>query len=160
MGYQVRRAGSADWARLRELRLTALRDPAAPMAFLERYEDAARLDQAAWEKRASDPERAILIGESDNGEWAGMVGVRLDEFRAEVIGVFIAADHRGTGLAGQLMRAAIDAAGPREVWLRVHQDNARAARFYTGLGFRATGDSAPDPRNATQLAYEYVYQPS
>ncbi|SOD65909.1 Acetyltransferase (GNAT) family protein [Streptomyces zhaozhouensis] len=158
MTYQVRRAGRADWERLRELRLAALRDPVAHLAFFEPYEEAVRLGRQEWEGRASDSERTILVGEAEDGTWVGMVGVHGLVDHVEVVGVYIHPEHRGTGVAGQLMRTAIDEAGGREVRLRVHQHNARAARFYEKLGFRPTGASAPDPRDPGLVAYELVYR--
>ncbi|KAB8157075.1 GNAT family N-acetyltransferase [Streptomyces sp. 3MP-14] len=158
MTYRVRRVGREDWERLRELRLAALSDPVAHLAFFEPYEKAVRLGQEDWQRRASDGERPIFVGETADGKWVGMVGLLTVEAHVEVVGVYIAPEHRGTGLAARLMRAAIEGAGGREVRLRVHQNNARAARFYANLGFQPTGASAPDPRDPTLVAYELAYR--
>lgn len=160
MTYQVRRTRREDWARLRELRLAALRDPVAHLAFFEPYEEAERLAREDWERRASDGERAVFVGETAEGEWVGMAGIHTVGTHVEVVGVYIAPEHRGTGLGAALMRATIEGAGDHEVRLRVHQHNARAARFYENLGFRPTGGSAPDPRDASLVAYELVYRRS
>ncbi|MGM7666979.1 GNAT family N-acetyltransferase [Microbacterium sp. A93] len=50
---------------------------------------------------------------------------------------------RGTGAAGTLMRATLDAArqrGHRQVWLGVNQANTRANAFYEKLGFAVVGE--------------------
>jgi ribosomal protein S18 acetylase RimI-like enzyme len=56
---------------------------------------------------------------------------------AFVIDLFTHPDHRGRGLAGRLVRAALAAVGPdRVVGLRVESDNGPAVRLYRRLGFR------------------------
>ncbi|RKN39164.1 GNAT family N-acetyltransferase [Streptomyces hoynatensis] len=159
MGYTIRQTSRQDWERLRELRLAALRDPVAPVAFYEPYEEAVRLTRGEWERRASGRETVTFIGEAENGSWAGMVGAFAKRGLVYVVGVYMLPEHRGTGLAGQLMRAAIDWGQGREVRLRVHENNPRAARFYESLGFRPTGSSDTDPRDPAFRAFELALRP-
>ncbi|RBM23605.1 GNAT family N-acetyltransferase [Streptomyces sp. PT12] len=154
MAYTIRQTRRADWDKLRRLRLAALQDPVAPVAFYEPYEEAVRLTRGDWERRASGGRQVTFIGETERGEWGGMVGAYLRLGIAHVIGVYMLPEHRGTGLARQLMEAAIDWAGGHEVRLRVHQNNPRAARFYASLGFEPTGDRDTDPRDPALHAYE------
>ncbi|UED85655.1 GNAT family N-acetyltransferase [Streptomyces profundus] len=158
MAYRIRQSRREDWEQLRELRLAALRDAVAPMAFFEPYEEAEQLTRGDWERRASGGEVVTFVGETDDGRWVGMVKIDTGGVYAEVMGVYLAPEHRGTGLGAQLMRAAMDWAGDLDVRLRVHQHNARAARFYRNLGFRPTGSTSPDPRDASLYAYELVYR--
>ncbi|MFB4197005.1 GNAT family N-acetyltransferase [Streptomyces carpaticus] len=170
--YAIRTTRREDWARLRELRLAALLDPLAEVAFYQTYEAALEIPRQEWERRAAGERTTTFIGYPVDPEdpagsadpadfavdkpWAGMVTVfpELDTFAGAdsdtdhvvVVGVYVRPEHRGTGLARNLMRRAIDWAGEREVRLRVHENNPRAARFYASLGFRPNGVGHPDPR--------------
>ncbi|MFD7509056.1 GNAT family N-acetyltransferase [Streptomyces sp. NPDC059853] len=167
--YAIRTTRREDWARLRELRLAALLDPLAEVAFYQTYEAALEIPQQEWERRAAGERTTTFIGypvdpEEPGGSagfaadkpWAGMVTVfpepdtfadaDADADHVVVVGVYVRPEHRGTGLAADLMRRAIDWAGDREVRLRVHEKNPRAARFYASLGFRPSGVGHPDPR--------------
>ena len=159
MGYTIRQTSRRDWQRLRELRLAALQDPVAPVAFSEPYEHALRLTRGEWERRASGRGSVTFIGETEDGRWAGMVGTFVDRGLLHIVGVYMLPEHRGTGLAAQLMRAAIDWGQGREVRLQVHENNPRAARFYASLGFRPTGVSEVDSRNPAFRAFELALRP-
>lgn len=160
MRYTVREARSEDWRSLRELRLAALRDPVASVAFFEPYQVAAELGRSDWERRAtSSAKRATYVGVAEDGGWAGMLAVFEKERVARVVGVYLLPEHRGTGLGAQLLRSAIAWAGEREVRLHVHENNERAARFYAGLGFRPTGESQVDPRDRSLRAFELSLWP-
>jgi RimJ/RimL family protein N-acetyltransferase len=154
MAYTVRQTTREDWRDLRGLRLAALRDPVAEIAFYEEYADALRLGRTEWERRAGAPDRATFAGIDGDGQWCGMLGIFETGDVAYIVGVYLLPDHRGTGLARQLMRAAVRWAGHREVRLRVHQNNKRAARFYETLGFRPNGDSEADPRDPALRVHE------
>jgi ribosomal protein S18 acetylase RimI-like enzyme len=156
MGYRLRETQGNDWRRYRTLRLAALRDPMAPVAFFEPYEDAARRSPEGWARKSAPMKgRATFIGETADGSWAGMTTALLhDDGHVHIVGVYVLPEHRGTGLAEALMRAAIAWAGDREVRLDVHENNERAARFYHGLGFRPTGRVEPDPRDPQLSARE------
>jgi ribosomal protein S18 acetylase RimI-like enzyme len=72
------------------------------------------------------------------GEVAGFVIVSADEAEQ----VYVAAGHRGSGLAAALLAEAerqIAAAGFTEAWLAVVPGNARARRFYERQGWHDTG---------------------
>jgi ribosomal protein S18 acetylase RimI-like enzyme len=156
MGYGVRESRMTDWRRYRALRLAALRDPMAPVAFFEPYEDAVRRTPEGWQRQAESlKERTTFAGEAADGSWAGMVtGILHDDGHVHIVGVYVAPEHRGAGLAEALMRAAVAWAGDREVRLDVHENNERAARFYRRLGFRPTGHFEPDPHDPRLRAWE------
>jgi GNAT superfamily N-acetyltransferase len=72
------------------------------------------------------------------GAVAGFVVVRGDEIEQ----IFVAAEHRGTGVAERLLHAAAGAvagAGYRRAWLAVARGNARARRFYERVGWKDDG---------------------
>ena len=73
-----------------------------------------------------------------DGEVAGFVMVVGDEVEQ----VYVAAAHRGTGIAAALMHEAerqVAANGHAEAWLAVVPGNARARAFYEKAGWRDDG---------------------
>ncbi|WP_093696793.1 GNAT family N-acetyltransferase [Streptomyces sp. 2231.1] len=159
-GYTVRAIRPEDWTAVRQLRLDALRDPVAHLAFLETYEEAAAKTDAFWQDRAigsgegSSAARQI-IAEAPDGTWAGTVTVLVEEAGTEdwaghpverrqghVVGVFVRPEHRGNGLIKALFDAGVEWAwqrGAERVRLFVHADNARAQSAYRKVGFVPSG---------------------
>ncbi|MFC7546069.1 GNAT family N-acetyltransferase [Plantactinospora sp. GCM10030261] len=83
----------------------------------------------------------------------------------EVDQVYVAAEHRGAGVAGALLAEAerrIRAAGHGMAWLAVVPDNARARRFYERHGWRDAGPfahAAPGPDGPIPVpCHRYVKQ--
>ncbi|WP_245240827.1 GNAT family N-acetyltransferase [Streptomyces spiramenti] len=149
MEYQLRASRGDDWQRYRELRLSALRDPAAPVSFFEPIQEALDRSPEGWRQRAASHllRTTFVVERGSDGDWVGMATALLTEGgHVHVVGVFLLPAQRGTGVAEDLLAAAVAWAGRREVRLDVHEDNARAARFYRRLGFRPTGRMVPDPR--------------
>lgn len=168
-GIIIRRVRAEEWQPLRDLRLDALRDPVAAVAFLETYEQAAARSDEFWQDRttraATDPHVAQFLAEAEDGRWLGsMTGVverpggnpalegdviAVDQ--VHVVGVYVRPETRGTGLALDLIRAVQDWAWsltePRieRVRLFVHEDNPRAEAMYRKAGFEYTGVSLPVP---------------
>ncbi len=84
-------------------------------------------------RRVDDTVVAVVAGEI-----AGFVMVVDDEVEQ----VYVAADHRGTGVAPALLAEAervVAAKGHRRAWLAVVDGNARARRFYERNGWRDEG---------------------
>lgn len=162
MAYKIVQARREDWEKLRELRLAALRDPVAPLAFFETYQEALNLSRDDWEQRASGERERIVTfaGETADGRWGGMLSAFTTSLCARVISVYMLPEHRGTGLAGELMRTVVAWAGGMEVRLYCHEHNERAARFYARLGFRPTGRFDPDPNNPALKSYELALRPA
>lgn len=177
MEHRIRTVRADDWPRIRELRLAALRDPVAPIAFLETYATAAAHPDGFWQDRArmnaEGTSAVTFVAEGPDGEWAGSVTVLVELPGAEaavgeivsvpqahIVGVFVRPEHRGTGLAGALFCSAIDWAwalsAPRveRVCLYVHERNERAEAFYRKLGFTRTGATTPAQNDPTALEYE------
>ncbi|WP_062304926.1 GNAT family N-acetyltransferase [Demequina subtropica] len=154
----IRRIDPEDWARARDLRLEALADPAAAVAFLDTLEVArARPDEFWIERaaRASHGGEALQLLAEDGETLVGTVtvlvqgagsadyfGAIIPERRAILVGVYLAPAARGTGLIGALVERAVEwsrAQGLALLHLDVHADNPRARAAYERLGFRATG---------------------
>ncbi|MEU8709377.1 GNAT family N-acetyltransferase [Streptomyces sp. NPDC048565] len=178
MDYVVRAVRAEEWARAKEIRLVALRDPAAPIAFLETYEQAlAKLD-VFWQERtagaATGGHSRQFVAEAPDGQWAGTVSVLVERpggepgfgeaaetDQAHLVGVFVRPGHRGRGVVDALFREAIDWSWSltgrplQRVRLYVHQDNARAAASYRRMGFAPSGRSIPMEGDPTSLELEF-----
>ncbi|MFD4786085.1 GNAT family N-acetyltransferase [Streptomyces sp. NPDC058459] len=152
----VRGVRAAEWGDVKRLRLDALRDPVAHLAFLETYEDAAARPDSFWQERAAGkPGVRQFVAEVPGGEWAGSVTVLLEEAgsqdwagyaversQAHVVGVFVRPGHRGNGLIQELLDAGVAwawAQGAERVRLFVHAENPRAQGAYLRAGFKPTG---------------------
>ncbi|MEU5657444.1 GNAT family N-acetyltransferase [Streptomyces sp. NPDC047737] len=179
MDYVVRAVRAEEWARARELRLEALRDPVAHLAFRETYEQARTRPDDFWQQRtarAAEGEHSRqFIAEGPEGQWAGTVSVLVERPGGEpgfgeaaevdqthVVGVYVRPGHRGHGVVDALFREAIDwswslSDPPVErVRLHVHEDNARAAASYRRIGFVPSGQAMPmgDDPEALELEFE------
>jgi GNAT superfamily N-acetyltransferase len=177
MDHVIRAIRTDEWAAVKRLRLAALRDPLAPLAFLETYEDAVAKPDAYWQERTSTAaegafQRQQFIAERPDGEWDGSVTVLVEEAGTEdflghlveqrqghLVGVFVRPEQRGSGLAGALFDAAVDwcwRSGLQRVRLFVHEDNGRAEVFYRKAGFVPTGVSGPVPGDSGHREREMV----
>jgi Acetyltransferases len=165
----VRRIFATDADRVRAIRLEALQDAAAGIAFLESYSDAVEKPSEFWTDRAVSGALGDGVGQfvaEEHGRWIGTVTVLLpvagstDYFgrthvdgRALLVSVYVAPAHRG----GAVLAALVDAASAwtqtharTELSLDVHEDNARAQAAYRKLGFATTGATSVGP-NGTEL---------
>lgn len=182
MEHLIRPVRAEDWRKVRDLRLLALRDPAAPVAFLETYENAAAKPDEFWRDRArasASPGGPVrqFVAEGPDGEWAGSVTVVIEEpgaggglgggvweRQAHLVGVFVRAEHRGTGVTEALFSAAVDwarapegeGAGVERVRLFVHEANPRAEAFYRKFGFVPSGEVVPVPGDPAAREREMV----
>ncbi|MFL6139825.1 MAG: GNAT family N-acetyltransferase [Frankiaceae bacterium] len=140
-----------DPGRLRDLRLEMLAD--APLAYLERIEDARRHPLSYWTERvhryAGGVDRQLYVAEAGNGAWVAQAGGYLDRSGlAYLVSVYVRPAHRGRGLLERLAAPVFDwatARGSTEIRLEVARENARAVAAYRRLGFVPTGRSQPHP---------------
>ncbi|MDG6100871.1 GNAT family N-acetyltransferase [Dactylosporangium aurantiacum] len=162
MQFTIRAVRADDWPLVKELRLAALQDPVAPIAFLDTYDRSVAQPDSFWQGRTADAAegRTVrqFIGEDGAGRWLGSVTVLVepagvqDYFghtpevaQTHVVGVFVRPEARGTGLAAALFEAALawswELSEPKvdRVRLYVHEDNARAQAMYAKAGFRRSG---------------------
>ncbi|QPP08004.1 GNAT family N-acetyltransferase [Streptomyces bathyalis] len=166
MAYKIRAVLAEDWELLRELRLAALADPVASVAFNETYELVALQDDEFWRRRAAQGTQGLLaetfIGEDEanGGRWAGSATVLDEGESAHVVGVYVRPAHRGTGLAEQLFQAAEDWSCERpyvqRMVLHVHEHNRRAEAFYRRIGFVRTGGFVSDPKAPVLKEFEMM----
>ncbi|HWH30215.1 MAG TPA: GNAT family N-acetyltransferase [Mycobacteriales bacterium] len=161
---ELRRITAADWRALKHLRLAALLDE--PIAYCERWSDAAALDDDAWRARAA---RGAEGGDSFQVmAWDGArpvataIGV-VEEHAALrtpvawLVGVHVAPDLRGRGLLERLVDAVSDWArgeGAPALHLEVHEANGRAQAAYRRLGFTDTRRRRPYPLDPSAVELE------
>ncbi|MEU2427379.1 GNAT family N-acetyltransferase [Streptomyces sp. NPDC007851] len=177
--YVVRAIRAEEWQAVKRLRLVALRDPVAGIAFLESYEDAEGRPDSFYQDRAArsaeEPSGARqFIAETPDGEWAGTLTVLLEEAgttdwagqpverrQGHVVGVFVRPEHRGNGLIKALFDAGVAWAreqGAERVRLLVHEDNPRAQGAYRKVGFVPSGTLVPFVKDESQTELEFVLE--
>lgn len=119
---------------------------------IDRYV-ALHLSAERFEEYLKDEARIVLIAEIDSRTVGYAVLVRgpvadpdvravVDADSIELSKFYVSADSHGSGVASELMRAALAAAGATDAtscWLGVNQQNVRAARFYAKHGFDVVG---------------------
>ncbi|MFI0241876.1 GNAT family N-acetyltransferase [Streptomyces sp. NPDC016845] len=181
MEFEIRAVRPEEWPAVKELRLTALQDPAAPLAFLETYEQALARPDVFWQMRAAGASHGKaarqFVAVGGDGAWLGTVVVLVEEAGAEdifghvvevrqaqLVGVFVRPVARGSGITEALFSAAVEWAlgidGVTRVRLHVHEDNGRAARFYQRFGFVRTGGAVRNPGDPSKVDHEMVFRPA
>ena len=146
---RIIRIGPEDAARLRALRLRALRD--APDAFGSTHARAVRISLEEWEQAFS--ELATFVAVVDGADVGMVRGAedRDDASAAWLISMWVAPTHRGQGIGDALVDAVSDwarAEGYARIKLDVADDNAPAIALYARKGFEPTGETGclPPPR--------------
>lgn len=133
----IRKLPEDGWRGYRALRLEALK--AEPAAFGSSYEEEAALPESEWRRRMSTALFAM-----DGGVPVGMasyvVGTRVKtKHVAHIYGVYVKPEHRGMGIGGALLRAALgkikEGAGVVKVQLSVNPDMVPAVKMYEREGF-------------------------
>ena len=154
----VRRAVDADvdgLSRVAALTFPLACTPQTSADFLATY-IATRLDPASFRRHLADPACTLLLAEDEPG--ADPIGytmliageptdddvARATRWRPTVAleRCYVHPDHHGSGVAGLLMSASLDAAaatGAAGVWLGVSEENDRANAFYARHGFEVVG---------------------
>jgi GNAT superfamily N-acetyltransferase len=170
-GIVIRRVRADEGPRIRALRVEALADPVAAIAFLETTEQALARPDAEWreraERNATAADQAGFVAVLDD-EHVGSVVVFLrragepDYFQrvpevdtATLVGVYVSPRVRGRGVIDALIGAALDwarDAGYPELTLDVHERNAVAIASYRRAGFDVVGEFAGDDGREIAMA--------
>ncbi|MBD0712488.1 MULTISPECIES: GNAT family N-acetyltransferase [unclassified Streptomyces] len=175
----VRAVRADEWEKARELRLAALRDPVAHLAYLDTYEAAVERPDSVWREntaRAAESGEGKIrqfVAEESDGRWVGAVTVLLElagqelpfgaspeTAQTHLVGVYVRPEARGSGVIDELFRTALEWswAHPERVErvrLYVHGENGRAAAFYRRFGFVPSGARVPVPGHTTAMEVEY-----
>ena len=127
------RIGPEDWREFREVRLEALHD--APGAFGSRHDDWVDATEQRWRARLTDVPLTVVArgAEGPVGVVSGMESGRA----VELISMWVAPGHRGTGVVGRLVDQVVvwAAARGQRTFLMVREDNVAAIRAYRRAGF-------------------------
>ena len=152
----IRTAGTGDAATLATLAAATFPLACPPDARPEAVADfiARHLTESNFDAYLADPARQVLIAERDgvpsgytmlvHGEPTDTDVIAAISVRptAELSKCYLLQDTHGSGLAGELMTATVDAArirGAAALWLGVNNQNAKANRFYEKHGFTIVG---------------------
>ncbi|MFF7331163.1 GNAT family N-acetyltransferase [Streptomyces sp. NPDC008150] len=162
--YTVRSIRADEWPAVKALRLRALQDPVAHLAFVDTYDSAAARPDGYWQERTiGAAEESVsarqFVVVAPGGEWVGSAavlveaggstdwaGFAVEQDQGHIVGVYVRPEYRGRGLTERLFAAALDwawEAGLHRVRLIVHEENTHAQGFYRKAGFQATGVVVP-----------------
>jgi ribosomal protein S18 acetylase RimI-like enzyme len=126
-----------DWREFRDVRLASLAD--APGAFGSRHADWVDASEERWRARLTDVPLTVVAREEEHS--VGVVsGVPAGD-HVELISMWVAPTHRGTGLAGRLIDEVVDWAAGQGLGteLMVRDDNEPAVAAYERAGFTDLG---------------------
>ncbi|HEY2164121.1 MAG TPA: GNAT family N-acetyltransferase [Gemmatimonadaceae bacterium] len=150
MSIMIRRFETTEWLTYKNLRLRALAD--SPDAFGSTFaRESARADDE-WRdrlERGANSPRDFPALASVGDVPAGIAWTRFDDERprvAHLFQVWVAPEHRGTGVGRRLVEAAIAWSRRSAVHvleLAVTSNGSAAAHLYRDLGFSAVGEVQP-----------------
>lgn len=107
-----------------------------------------RVRSVRWQERVAGGARHVWVAELVGAQLVGVASTthsptdHPDLPRLELNSIYVDAAAHGTGIAAELLTAAI-ADQPAHLW--VFTANLRAQRFYAKHGFNATGETCLDP---------------
>jgi len=158
---QITRATEDDWARVRDIRLRALReDPEAFGSSLDREE---RFKEKHWRMRTRTVPTWIAV--DADGQVRGLVSTLLEPGSPtddrHIVGLWVAPEARRQGIAWALLDAVRQAAtgeGARTLSLWLVDGNHAATDLYVRAGFARTGERMAVPRDPELKEERYVLQ--
>src|SRR3954447_22245695 len=149
---EIVRLGRGDEDRLRDIRLRALAD--APQAFASTLAREQTFTRDVWTSRLTDGDSVNLLA-VEEGEPVAMATGRLDDpDTAHLLGMWVAPQARGGGVAALLIDAVTGWArdrGARHLVLWVTDVNRVARALYDKSGFRPTGERQPLPSDTSLM---------
>ena len=146
---EIQRLSVEEGARLRAIRLCALRD--APNSFGTTFEESAMWPPEVWAKQLAGTAAFVAIGgDSDVGLVRGVPDGRAKD-TARLSSLWVAPEARSTGVGASLIDALVEWArskGFGQLQLGVNDDNVSAIALYTRKGFEPNGEvgTLPPPR--------------
>ena len=155
MTVELRRVRDGEAAKLRELRLRALRD--APAAFATTLEEGRAEPPERWTdwSRRGGGETQVTVVAVDGERWLGMVvGRLLADGRAWLEALWVDPSVRRSGIGSGLIEAVAAWSrdrGATSLELSVTEGNEAAAALYADAGFRETGERRPLPADPARI---------
>lgn len=140
----VRALGEEEWQEYRAIRLEALGE--SPEAFTARRDVEESYDEDSWRARMRRSRRMLAEVEGAPIGVVSVGDVEEDEHLAELFGLWVRPEGRGTGVAWRLVEAGADQAraeGRTHLNYWVSTDNGRAVAFASSFGFRPTEHRRP-----------------
>ncbi|MFD0359898.1 GNAT family N-acetyltransferase [Nocardia sp. GCM10030253] len=129
-----------EWTVVRAVRLAALIE-SPPGTFGSTFEVASGWSEQQWRQWTAG--RTLFTADIEDGTAVAAVGAMLENSLPVVVSMWVAPNHRGTGLSDQLLHAVIDwahASGHQELQLWVLQSNRSAESLYRRNGFTRIGN--------------------
>ncbi|SDI81144.1 Protein N-acetyltransferase, RimJ/RimL family [Frankineae bacterium MT45] len=114
-----------------------------PREYLERT--TAEVRRRRWQERIEAGQRRIMLAEQADEDGSGLIGVAsagAKDGGLELMTLYVARSHWGTGVAAALLQAVI---GDAAAHLWVFEANPRAIAFYGKHGFTPDGTGKIDP---------------
>lgn len=131
-----------DWFLYRSLRVAALTD--APEAFGSTLAREMAFTEETWRQRLAA--RNTFVAETAGPACGMAAAIVAGPSTAELVGMWVSPDARGTGAGDRLVLAVLGWANERalsDVRLWVAEGNHHAERLYARNGFRRTGATQP-----------------
>lgn len=147
---RIRPAANDEWKAWKDIRLEALQD--APESFGERYQDAAKKDDAQWQKdfqKVMESEKQEMLFAATDNQVVGMLFVFVRDQDAKIGGIgglWIAPAHRQKGVGRQIVETALEwmkDKGLHAVTFWNNKSGEASTKFYEKLGFAYTGVEKP-----------------
>jgi ribosomal protein S18 acetylase RimI-like enzyme len=137
-----------DWPRLRNIRLSALRDD--PLAFLSTDERELDYDEQRWRQKFSRSEWNVMLADDQD---VGLVGATREpqtpQHECDLEFLWIEPGSRRAGLATMLLRTVLDRLrdfGVRTIWVWILNGNDPTLHLYEQFGFQGTNQRQPLPK--------------
>jgi GNAT superfamily N-acetyltransferase len=140
----VRVLEDSDWALYRQIRLRALAE--SPESFTATLADESDRDEQFWRDRMTRSDRLLAERNSVPQGIVSLGPYEPDPSAAEVFGLYVVPEARGTGVSWRLVEAAAALAiqqGYLQLYYWVGTDNARAVGFAKNFGFLTTDYRRP-----------------
>lgn len=151
----VRVLGESDWQLYREVWLQALRE--SPQTFTATFAEQSDRPQEFWRDQMTRSSRLLAEREQQPQGIVSLGTYAREPAAAEIFGLYVVPQARGTGVSWRLVEAAADLArdqGFRFAFYWVGVDNGRAIGFAENFGFRTTGSRRSSRRGHSDAVGE------
>jgi GNAT superfamily N-acetyltransferase len=151
----VRVLDEFEWSLYRDIRLRALAD--SPGSFTATLADEADRDEHFWRERMTRSHQLLAERGSVRQGTVSLGPYKEDPSAAEVFGLYVVPEARGTGVSWRLVEAAAALATQnayRQLYYWVGTDNGRAVGFANNFGFRITDYRRPSASSLLQPGEE------